>query len=105
MQSALGDSSGKGSAIEKQVLNLYDQLYQSYVLANSTTTSASQGPGLTDGRDLLNEVKIIVMENLETVVSVSQKTVCDTCYNAPHFSISPSLPPSLPPSHSLSLSL
>ena len=72
MQSALGDSSEKGSAIEKQVLNLYDQLYQSYVLANSTTTDSGYSSSVADGGDLLNEAKIIVMENLETVISVSQ---------------------------------
>ena len=72
VQSALGDTSEKGGAIEKQVLNLYDQLYQSYVLANSTTSSESHfGSGLTNSGDLLNEMQIIVMENLETVVSVS----------------------------------
>ncbi|CAI8036169.1 Transmembrane protein 245, partial [Geodia barretti] len=71
VQSALGDTSEKGGAIEKQVLNLYDQLYQSYVLANSTTSSESHfGSGLTNSGDLLNEMQIIVMENLETVVSV-----------------------------------
>ena len=74
----LGDTSEKGSAIEKQVLNLYDQLYQSYVLANSTTASESHfGSGLTNSGDLLNEMQIIVMENLETVVSVS------TCISRP----------------------
>ena len=57
--------------MEKQVLNLYDQLYQSYVLANSTTTGGSHGSGLTNSGDLLNEAKIIVMENLETIISVS----------------------------------
>ena len=72
VQSVLGDTSEKGSAIEKQVLNLYDQLYQSYVLANSTTASENHfGSGLTNSGDLLNEMQIIVMENLETVVSVS----------------------------------
>jgi hypothetical protein len=80
VQSVLGDTSEKGSAIEKQVLNLYDQLYQSYVLANSTTASENHfGSGLTNSGDLLNEMQIIVMENLETVVSVS------TCISLPSF--------------------
>lgn len=69
----MGDSSEQHSAVEKQVLNLYDQLYQSYVLANTSTLDVGHAPEMADG-DLFNELKIIVMDNLETVVSVSHKT-------------------------------
>ena len=74
----LGDTSDSGGSVilKKQVLNLYDQLYQSYVLSNySTPTSAAGthiiGAGLTNIGDLLNEIMIIAMENLETIFSVS----------------------------------
>ena len=65
----MGEGSDKNSTLEKQVLNLYDQLYQSYVLANTSTLEVGPTPGMKDG-DLFNELKIVVMDNLETVISV-----------------------------------
>ena len=65
----MGEDSDKNSTLEKQVLNLYDQLYQSYVLANTSTLEVGPTPGMKDG-DLFNELKIVVMDNLETVISV-----------------------------------
>ena len=66
----MGGEADGNSAVEKQILNLYDQLYQSYVLANTSTLDVGHTPDVEDG-DLLNELQIIVMDNLETVISVS----------------------------------
>ena len=71
MQSLVGDSSYNNSAVQKQVLNLYDQLYQSYVLKNMSTLTTGPTHHLEEG-DLLNELQIIVMDNLETVISVRE---------------------------------
>ena len=70
VQSAMGDDAEGNSAVKKQILNLYDQLYQSYVLANTSTLDVDPTPDMEDG-DLLNELKTIIMDNLETVISVS----------------------------------
>ena len=74
VRSLLGDTSDQNSAIQKQVLNLYDQLYQSYVLANTSTLEVDHTPEMKDG-DLLNELQIVVMENLEIVFSVCARIV------------------------------
>ena len=58
------------SAVQKQVLNLYDQVYQSYVMGNSTKFNTSSTHPL-QRTDLLNELTTIVIDNLETVLSVS----------------------------------
>ena len=74
VQSFVGESADQSNDIEKQVLNLYDRLYQSYVLANSTTLDSGHTP-LSDSGDLFNEVTTVVMDNLETVTSVSQASL------------------------------
>lgn len=64
----MGDSSR--SVVEKQILNLYDQLYQSYVVSNVSSLSVDHTPEVEHG-DLINELKIILFNNYETIISVS----------------------------------
>ena len=49
VQSAMGDDAEENSAVKKQILNLYDQLYQSYVLANTSTLDVDHTPDIEDG--------------------------------------------------------
>ena len=96
MQSLVGDSSYNNSAVQKQVLNLYDQLYQSYVLKNMSTLTSGPTHHLEEG-DLLNELKIIVMDNLETVISVRETLAQRMLYLKPSsLVLSPFLPLFLP---------
>ena len=72
VQNFIGNSLYNNSAVEKQVLNLYDQLYQSCVLKNNSMFDPS--PAHHDqetGEDFLYELPAIIMDNLETVMSVS----------------------------------
>ena len=117
----MGNSLYNNSAVQKQVLNLYDQLYQSYVLKNtSMLDSCPTHHDQESGDDLLNELQIIVMDNLETVISVStaqikSATKWSLCFSltlppSPHppllpLSLSPSIPPSFPSVHLSSSSL
>ena len=65
----MGDS--ENDAVQKEVLNLYDRLYQSYVFSNSSTINIDHTPSL-EGDDLLNALQIIITDNLGTVISVSR---------------------------------
>ena len=74
VQSIMEKSLYNDSAVQKQVLNLYDQLYQSYVLRNTSMLDPVLVHHESEtGGDMLNELWIIAVDNLETVIAVSRQ--------------------------------